>query len=459
MIKDKRIMISGIRSGSGKTTVVAGILMALKAMGLDVRGFKSGPDYIDPMFHKRTLGIPSRNLDPWFTEDDTLIRLYGRGAGDGISVIEGAMGYYDGISFEGDEGSSYTVSKTLKCPVILVIDAKGMSYTAAGVLKGVKEFREDSRIRGVVFNNVSEGVYERLSETVRRETGLIPLGFLPHLPEIGIKSRHLGLFLPEEISDIEPKLKRLREETEKNIDIEAILKIAEEAEPLEYEDDNEDPYDGRYQGIRIGVALDSAFSFYYEDNLELLKKCGAEIVFFSPMGDSGLPVDVDGVIIGGGYPEVYAKELSENKPMLSDIRERLSSGLPCLAECGGFMYLHETVEGLDGKEYEMVGVFKGEKAYKADKLQRFGYVSLYSAEENPLLKEGESIRGHEFHYFKSTDNGSLMKEIKPSDKQGKKGWLGMRRFKEVFAGFPHLYYYSNKEFIHRFLELCRGNDK
>ena len=479
--EESRIMISAVKSGAGKTTVTAGILLALKSRGLAVRAFKSGPDFIDPMFHKKALGIPSRNLDPWFSDAEMMRYLYGRGADNkGISVIEGAMGYYDGISFDGDSGSSHTDSDNLKCPVILVLDAGGMAFTAAAVLKGMMGFRQDSRIRGVIFNNVSSGVYERLSEAVERETGLIPLGFLPLLNEIRIKSRHLGLYQPDEVRGLEEKLERLRMEAEKCLDIDGIIRLAGEAEPLDCEEPEgwSEAYGyERLSGqavierqaglpdrdlrknmfIRIGIALDPAFSFYYEDNLELIRKYGAEIVFFSPLEGTSLPKDIDGVIIGGGYPEIYAKELSANESMLSDIRERLLSGLPCLAECGGFMYLHDYLEGIDGKIYRMTGVFRGERAYRTGKLQRFGYVFLSASEDNPLLYPGESIKGHEFHYYSSTDNGSLMEEIKPSDKTGEKGWKGMKRCFNTFAGFPHLYYYSNPLYIKRFLELCTGN--
>ncbi len=449
-------MISAVRSGSGKTTVTAGVLMALKKRGIRVRAFKSGPDFIDPAFHTRVLKVPSKNLDPFFSDADTLRYLYGRGAEDsGISVIEGAMGYYDGISFEGDEGSSHSLAASLSCPVIIVLDAKGLAYTGAAVLKGLCSMRENSGIKGVIFNNITEKTYKKLSPAVKKETGLIPLGFLPWTEEISIDSRHLGLFLPEEVEDLDKKLSLLSDMVEKHIDIDGIIKLSREAESLSYEEPEKLKAGEPFTGKKIAVSRDRALSFTYEDNLELIRSLGFETVFFSPLKDKEIPPGVSGLILYGGYPEVYAKELSENREMIESIRKALMSGLPCLAECGGFMYLQDSVTGTDGNCYPMAGIFSGSRAERMGKLVNFGYVTLTPEKENPLLLPGECIRGHEFHTYTCTDNGDIFNEVKPSDVEKKNTWKGIRREYNTFGGFPHLYYCSNPLFIKRFLSLCR----
>ena len=449
-------MISAVRSGSGKTTVTAGVLMALKKRGINIRAFKSGPDFIDPAFHSRVLKVPSKNLDPFFSDDETLRYLYGRGADDeGIAVIEGAMGYYDGISFEGDEGSSHSLAVSLSCPVVIVLDARGFAYTGAAVLKGLCSMRENSMIRGVIFNNITEKTYLKLSKAVEKETGLTPLGFLPGIKEISIDSRHLGLLLPDEVEDLDRKLSRLCEEVEKHIDIEGLVKLSREAEELTYKEPEKLKISEAPTGKKIAVTADKALSFTYEDNLELIRSLGFEIEFFSPLEDKEIPKDASGLILLGGYPEVYGRELSENKEMMESIRNALKSGLPCIAECGGFMYLQDSLTGTDGKEYPMAGVFSGSRAERMGRLINFGYVTLTPDKENPLLHPGESIRGHEFHTYSCTDNGDIFNEVKPSDIERKNAWKGIRREYNTFGGFPHLYYPSNPLFIKRFLSLCR----
>ncbi len=434
----KRIMISACKSGSGKTTVTLALLAALKIRGLNVRAFKCGPDYIDPLFHKKVLGIPSGNLDPFFQDKALMCSLFAEGGRNAdISVIEGVMGYYDGISFGGAEKSSYECALNLNCPVILVLDGKGMSYSIIAVLKGMKELRQDSNIKGVILNNIPERLYDKIKPVIEKETDIIPLGFMPHLRECELESRHLGLLSPSEIKGMDRKVMKLAEEAGKNLDIERIIELSGETGELQYKKDFADKLirlNGidAAGGIRIGIARDEAFSFIYEENLDFLKKCGAELVFFSPLHDKELPDDIDGCIFYGGYPELYAEGLSGNRSMLLSVKAALEDGLPAFAECGGFLYLHEEIEDNNGISFPMTGFIKGARAVKRNRLKNFGY----------KLISGE-FKAHEFHYYESTAGGEG--EIK--------------RIKNTLCGFPHYFYYAAPSPVKDFLELCRDRKR
>ncbi len=456
--KGSRVLISAAQSGNGKTTITCAILKALKNRGLLTGAGKCGPDYIDPMFHREVLDTPSWNYDCFFQSEDLMKSLLHENSKDlDITVIEGVMGYYDGSSFEGTEGSSYETAKILGCPVILCVNAKGMSYTLVGMIKGMLGLRGDSNIKGVILNNVRKETYQRLAPVIKRETGITPLGFFPHDKDLGIESRHLGLMTPDELKDLDKKIEKLGETAEKCLDIDGILNIASEAGEIGAAASDVmnsiTPVLSGKEHKKVAVARDKAFSFYYEDNIRLLKKLGCDIEYFSPLSDAALPDNTDGLILGGGYPEHYAKELSENTEMRESIKKALDNGLPCLAECGGFMYLHEKMEDENGKAYGMAGFLRGMDCYKTDKLQHFGYVTLYPEADNPYLSKGETLKAHEFHYWKSSDNGSVMRETKPSDKTGEKSFYGMHFIKNTLCGFPHIYYYSDPEFIRRFVSL------
>lgn len=438
-----RVMIAAPASGSGKTLVTCGLLQALVNRGLKVSSFKCGPDYIDPMFHSRVIGARSRNLDSFFADDETLKYLFVRSAEPSdISVIEGVMGFYDGIRSSGTEGSSYDVSQKLQAPVILMVNARGAALSCVPVVKGFKEFRENN-IRGIILNNMSEGVYRDVKPVIEKEVGVKVLGFVPKIKGVNLESRHLGLVLPGEIRSLRDDLDKVADVIEKNVDVDAIIEMANSAPEIhgtkpEFDVENRHP--------RIGFALDDAFCFNYEDNIELLKECGAEIVYFSPLNDARLP-DVDGIILSGGYPELHGRRLSENTSMIQDIRDRVSAGMPCLAECGGFMYLNEKVEDSDGNVWPMVGLVHGEVRNRG-RLTRFGYVSLASEDPDSMIAGG--ARGHEFHYWDSTDNGTSWHGVKPSGREYDCG----HEEGSLVAGFPHLYYYSNPEMAYRFVKRC-----
>lgn len=444
-----RIMISAVSSGSGKTLITCGILKALKNRKMNVKAFKCGPDFIDPMFHKKILHTPSRNLDTYFTDEQTTRYLFANAAEEAdISVIEGVMGYYDGVGGISDWASAYDVAKTLEAPVILVIDGKGMSLSIAAVIKGFLEFRECSNIKGVILNQISEMIYPELKRVIEKELGIKVLGFVPKLDNLVIESRHLGLVLPDEVEEIEQRMDELAKLLEKTLEIDEIIKLANEVNSIDTKEIEIPKL--KHEPI-IAIAKDEAFCFYYEDNLELMKKMGAKFVEFSPIHDELLPANINGLLLGGGYPELYLEQLSANKTMLQEIQEYAMNNQPILAECGGFMYLHDTMEDNDGKEYPVVGIIDG-KAYKTNKLGRFGYIELTPNSEKCLEDKENRIKGHEFHYWDSTNCGEDYIAKKPLRK---KEWNCIHFDNNRCVGFPHLYYYSNPTFIYQFLCSCR----
>lgn len=440
-----RFMIAAPSSGSGKTLVTCGILQALVNRGLKVASFKCGPDYIDPMFHSRVIGARSKNLDAFFVGDETLRYLFGRTAETcDISVVEGVMGFYDGMGILSSEASSYDVSQKLDIPVVLLLNCRGASLSVLPMLKGFLEFRPNN-IRGVIFNNMSQRVYETIAPAAR-EMGVKPIGYVPKVSDLVLESRHLGLVLPSEIDELKSKLNRLAEVLEGTLDLDALIALAGSAPDIDYTA----PEVGRIEGtVRIGLAADETFCFTYEDNIELLERCGAEIVRFSPMSDASLP-DVDGIILSGGYPELHSAELESNASMLRDIREKVSAGMPCIAECGGFMYLHDRMEDQNGEMHSMCGVIPGE-VRNTGKLTRFGYATFTPLVPDGVTRGGLSVKGHEFHYWDSDNCGSDWKAVKANGRE----YTCIHDTGSMVAGYPHLYYYSNPEFALRFLERCR----
>ncbi|MCI7812543.1 MAG: cobyrinate a,c-diamide synthase [Lachnospiraceae bacterium] len=443
-----RFLIAAGASGSGKTLITCGILQALCSRGKKVSSFKCGPDYIDPMFHSRVIGTKSRNLDTFFTDEETTRYLLEQNAkGTDISVIEGVMGYYDGLGGIDTKASAYDVGKVTRTPVIFVVNTKGMSLSVLAYLKGFLEYKKDSRICGVILNQMSPMLYPEMKKRIEEELHIAVLGYVPKMENLFLESRHLGLVMPQEIKSLNEKLTEFAQTLEQTLEIDRMLKIAEEAEELE-EIDLEIPY-LREQPV-IAVARDEAFCFVYEDNLELLKKMGAKLEEFSPIHDKELPEKAEGLLLYGGYPELAARELSENESMRKSIRQAIIGGMPCMAECGGFMYLHETMEDMEGKPWSMAGVIEG-RAYHTEKLGRFGYIEIEAKKDQIAGLDGGKIRAHEFHYFDSTSCGDFFHAQKPLRKRG---WDCIHGEYRMIAGFPHLYYYSNRKIPMRFLEAC-----
>lgn len=445
--KVPRILLGAAASGSGKTLITCGLLQAFKNRKLQVTSFKCGPDYIDPMFHSRVIGTKSRNLDSFFADEDTVRYLLEKNARDcEISVIEGVMGYYDGLAGISPKASAYDVAKITKTPAVLIVNAKGMSLSAAAFIKGFVEYQEDSQIRGVILNQVSSMMYPRLKQIIEEELSIKVYGYVPVVKDCVLESRHLGLVMPEEIVDLQQKLMELAEILEKSVDIDGLLELAEHAEELPVQESPVAYHTGRK--IRIALAKDEAFCFFYQDNLELLEEMGAELVPFSPIHDKKLPEHIDGMLFHGGYPELYAKKLSENKEMLAAVCAAVQTGIPYMAECGGFMYLHQEMEDMEGHSWPMAGVIHG-KSWRTPRLTRFGYITL---EDGTCFGEHVgAIRAHEFHYFDSDRCGEAYTAKKPLSSRS---WKCIHSDGQGMSGFPHMYYYSNLRVPEQFLRAC-----
>lgn len=455
-MKIPRILLAAGSSGSGKTLITCGLLEALVERGLKTASFKCGPDYIDPMFHSRVIGTKSRNLDTFFTGSEVTKYLLTRNARDcEIAVMEGVMGFYDGVAGTTTTASAYDLAKVTDTPVILIVNSRGMSVSLAAYVKGFLEYKKDSHIKGVIFNQMSPMLYPRMKKLLEEELGVAVLGYVPKVEDCVIESRHLGLVLPDEIPELKDRLHKLAGVLEETLDIDRILELAGEAPDL-LDAKPESVTDFRLsEPVRIGVAEDEAFCFFYADNFRLLGEMGAEIVPFSPMEDKQLPDDLDGLLLYGGYPELNGKKLEQNTTMKDMIREKLKAGMPCVAECGGFMYLHEEMEGMDGNFYQMAGVIPG-KVYRTPKLSRFGYVTLTQKKPALGMEDFGEIPAHEFHYFDSENCGGDFHAAKP---ESKRGWDCIHGTDTMLAGFPHLYYYGNPEVPKAFLKKCLAYKK
>ena len=427
-----QFLLAAPRSGSGKTTMTCALLMALKRRGCAPCAFKSGPDYIDPMFHRAVLGVESRNLDLFFSAPETVRTLYAKGAaGHGAAVCEGAMGFYDGLGGVSDRASAWHLADTLGLPVLLVAEPKGQSLTLAAELNGLKNFRTPSHIAGILLNNCTARMHALLAPMLEKETGLPVLGFLPKLPEAVIGSRHLGLYTAAEVENLQQKLALLADAAEEHIDWPRLLALCEK-EPPALPEKAPQPS----ARVSIAVAQDEAFCFTYAETLEAFRDAGAEVVFFSPLRDTALPENIGGLYLPGGYPELHARELSENTSLLREIKQKIESGLPTAAECGGFLYLGQSLTDAEGQSWPMVGVLPGE-AKDAGRLVRFGYAALSADSDSMLFRAGESFPIHEFHHWDSTANGTALAAKKPV---GGAAWRCGFVNEHFYAGFPHLYW-------------------
>lgn len=427
-----QFLLAAPRSGSGKTTMTCALLMALKRRGCAPCAFKSGPDYIDPMFHRAVLGVESRNLDLFFSAPDTVRTLYARGAaGHGAAVCEGAMGFYDGLGGVSDRASAWHLADTLGLPVLLVVEPKGQSLTLAAELNGLVNFRTPSHIAGILLNNCTARMHALLAPMLEKETGLPVLGFLPKLPEAVIGSRHLGLYTAAEVENLQQKLALLADAAEEHIDWPRLLALCEKEPPALPVRPETPP-----ARVRIAVAQDEAFCFTYAETLEAFRDAGAEVVFFSPLRDTALPENIGGLYLPGGYPELHARELSGNTSLLREIKQKIESGLPTAAECGGFLYLGQSLTDAEGQSWPMAGVLPGE-AKDAGRLVRFGYAALSADSDSMLFRAGESFPIHEFHHWDSTANGVALAAKKPV---GGAEWRCGFVNEHFYAGFPHLYW-------------------
>ncbi len=451
-----RVIIAGTHSGVGKTTLVSAILAALRKQGVALQPFKIGPDYIDPGFHTVAAGKTSRNLDTWILPAERVKEVMSRNIPTGgLGIIEGVMGLYDGSRQEGT-GSSAHVARLTQTPVILVVDGKGMGQSAAAVVLGYRDYDPEVDLKGVIFNNLgSESHYQLLKKSVEEKTGVKVLGYFPKNMEIKLGERHLGLVPAIEKDGVKDIIESLSLQAEKTIDLKAILKIARDAPLLKVEAKKIRP--SFQPKIPIALAYDKAFHFYYQENLETLEELGAEIIPFSPLVDFSLPENIAGIYIGGGYPEVFAKELSGNKELLKSINRVAQKGMPIYAECGGFMYLMKSIEDRGGKAYPMAEIFPFSASMGA-KLKFLGYRKVTGSNNNFLLFPGEEARGHEFHYSYLEAEGEKAEMenavFRLLDKEPEKG--GGLRTKNVIASYFHLHFYSNLNIPRRYLFQCQN---
>ena len=483
----KKIMIAAPKSGSGKTLLTTGLLSIFKRQGYKTSAFKCGPDYIDPMFHRSVLGVPSHNLDLFFTDRKTTRDIFSTAlhtghagdnvsAADSVAVIEGVMGLYDGLGGTSSVDSSYDLAEALNASIVLILDAKGAGYSLIPQIKGMLDYDRSHLIRAVILNRIPERFYLRIRGVIEQELPqIIVAGYIPEKKEFAVSSRHLGLFMPDEIPDLKEKTDQTADTLSATVDTDRLLAVMEDFEREHAGSDNiisEDIRDdsksvfhddgikniyhsASAERCRVAYAYDEAFCFYYQENLDMLRAAGLELVPFSPIHDSSLPDHIDGIILGGGYPELHEEELKANTSMTESVRQALlpdfSAGMssvsgrpgmikaglemPSLAECGGFMYLMKNICGIRDSQYENKG-----------HLVRFGYVTLKEKQPH-FLKADESIRGHEFHHFDSDDNGSDATALK-----GDIQWDCCDISDSHFWGFPHLYYPSTPQFVQSFSE-------
>ena len=438
-----RLVLAGTNSGCGKTTVTCAVLQSLVRRGLRVGAAKCGPDYNDPMFHSRVIGAKSSNLDPFFFDRDTIRYLLSHnGEGCDVTVIEGVMGYYDGLGLTSTRASTYEAARETESPVVLVVNARGAALSVVAAVQGFLDFAPDNNVQGVILNGCSAMSYGALARELESRLGVRACGYLPRLPECALESRHLGLVTADEVADLREKLRQLAEAAEKTLELDALLEIAHNAPVLDF---TPPVLPEKGAPVRIGVARDRAFCFYYEDSLDLLRQLGAELVSFSPLTDERLPNGIQGLYLGGGYPELYAAQLEENHALRRQIRDAVHTGMPCIAECGGFMYLTQAIAGR-----AMVGALPGD-CFDTGKLTRFGYITATAREDNLLCRAGEQVPMHEFHHWDTPQPGDAFGAEKPSGKQ----WRCAYATDTLYAGFPHFHFYAKPVMAQRFLAACR----
>lgn len=441
-----RLMLTGTGSGCGKTTLTCGLLEALRQRGLSVQSYKCGPDYIDPLFHARVLGQPGENLDGYFSDRSELRRILEQSEAE-FGLIEGAMGYYDGLGATTDTASAYDISRQTETAALLLVPAKGMSLSVCALIGGYLRFRVDSRLRGVILNRVSAMFYPTMKKMIEDELGIPVLGYIPEMEDLHWGSRHLGLLLPEEIEDLRGRISRLAAVLQTTLEWDKLMSIAAVREEgtvptAQEETELEAQQVGQTQGrsensqpvLRIAMADDEAFCFHYRQNERILEQSGAQLIRFSPLHDQSLPTDIDALLLPGGYPELHAAALSENYTMLESIRRQLQMGLPTVAECGGYMYLHEHMEAAQGGLYPMVGFFKA-AVYRQSRLQHFGYARIDNEPAGDWQLQDSRV--HEFHYYSSDADHRAVRLSKPMNGRS---WSGMYADEQILAGFPHFFY-------------------
>ena len=448
----KAIVIGGTVSGVGKTTISIGLMAALCRRSIKVQPFKTGPDYIDPSYHTMVTGAESRNLDTWMVPSGSIRELFHRAMrGKEMAIIEGVMGLYDGRSAITDEGSTAELAKLLGVPVILVLDSKKGARSLSAMVMGYQNFDRAVNIGGVILNGIGSDSHLKLCrESIEHYTGLPVLGHLPKGGDFSLPERHLGLVPTAERPATQDFIEKLTAQCESTFDLDKIVKLAERCsipEPAS----TLFPDKSLTSVVRIGIARDKAFSFYYQDNLDLLEAWGAELVPFSPLKDVTLPEGLSGLYIGGGFPELYAAELAENYSLRQQIKNCVEQGMPVYAECGGLMYLGNRIHDFESHEYPMVGAINSDSRIDNHRLT-LGYRTVEALSDGPLMGKGEVARGHEFHW--SVLDGA-------QDKQNAYSVLDKNRCIEGFqksgllASYIHLHFASLPAMPDRFIKNCK----
>ncbi|WP_180968150.1 cobyrinate a,c-diamide synthase [Cytobacillus massiliigabonensis] len=446
-----RIVVAGTGSGVGKTTVAIGLMSAYKAQGYTVQGFKCGPDYIDPTYQTAVTGRKSRNLDSWMCSSLAVKEIFIRGCqGADMAIIEGVMGLFDGKDPLSDTGSAAEIAMITNSPVLLVVDCGGMARSAAAIVKGFQMLSPAVRLCGVVANRVgSAGHYELIKKAVESECGIPVIGYLSKDDRLRMPERHLGLVPSIERGELTPFFDLLSETIQKNFDLDRLYQIMGsetiESPNLLFGSQRQE------SKVRLAVAKDEAFHFYYPENLELLEHYGAELTYFSPLKGEQVPSNVNGLYIGGGFPEEFAAALSAQTDVLQSIREAIQSGMPTVAECGGFMFLSESIETVDRVEYSMAGLIPG-KVKMHTKLAALGYREVTGTDKNFLIGPNDRARGHEFHYSTFDSSQEYASAYITTGRRGTKqeGFL----FNNLVAGYTHIHFGSAPELAQRWVEQC-----
>lgn len=448
----KKVMLAAASSGSGKTTITLGLLQLLMDRGFAVQPYKVGPDYVDTEYHTRITQRPSRNLDMFMVKEASRVQeLFAKEAcHSDICVIEGVMGLFDGLGVDKDYCSSAGVAKLLDCPVVLIVDGKSASTSVAAVVKGFLDFDPELDICGVIVNKVaSQTHYELIKKAIETYTNTQVLGYLQRNPDIQLPSRQLGLVPDREIDNVMEKVKKIAASLAQTLDLDGLLQLLPEEE-VHYQA-KEYP---QFADLTVAYAYDEAFHFYYPDNLELLQLHGVQLVTFSPMRDSELP-EADLYYFGGGYPEEFALELSQNHSMIKSIQKKFGENACILAECGGLMYLGEYLVSFSGAKYEMAGIFEG-GSRMTKRLQSFGYCTGIPVKNLLIGEIGQEIVGHEFHHsvFETLDP-PVMEMHKLRDGKIAKRWQGGYQERNTFASYMHLHFYQEEDFVANLLKRVR----
>lgn len=440
VIMMNRIILAGTSSGVGKTTISVGIMRALKKRGYDVVPFKVGPDFIDTGFHKAATGRVSINLDSWMTGEPNTRFLFEHHSGEGdFSVIEGVMGLHDGLGDEASTASTAHISKIIGAPVILVIDGSQMAASAGALALGFRDYDKQVPVSGVIVNHVSSAThYQLIKEAIERTTRIPCLGYLPSNPSITLPSRHLGLIPDNETVKLQERIEEIAVFIDRHIDLDELVRISKVSDSSSLIIDPRLPLRDLCTGLRVGIARDDAFSFYYEDNIDLLRYMGMKIINFSPLKDECLPEGLDWLYLGGGFPEIFADQLFANVTFRNSMSSHMKKGIPVYAECGGYMYLTHGIRDLSGNYHEMTGFLPGHAEMTAS-LQRFGYAEA-------VTEGGHRLRGHEFHHSRWVGPAETQHALtlnRPLELKKSPSWKCGQHKGNVHGAYVHLHFYSN----------------